>query len=138
MAERAAGVIDIGLIDVEADVVNARRQMAQNMTGTAANIDHAHAWTKRQIIGDCLEAGTKEATGVLIGLIKRGMLQDRLHRDISSKTWLRFSGPEWASNVLNCTFSMSPAVSVGSCGYEPGNRARRWICEIKNSGRCFD
>src|SRR5260370_25986678 len=107
MAERAAGVVDIGLIDVEADIFNARGKVAHNRTGPAPNSDHAHGEAKRQIIGDCLKAGTKEATGVLIGLIKRGMLQDRLHRDISSKPWLRFSGSEWANNVLNCDFSIS-------------------------------
>src|ERR1700682_4562877 len=125
MAEPAARVVDIGLIDVEADIVNARRQMAQNMTGTAANIDHAHAGTKRQIISDRLDPGTKESAGVLICLIERGMLEDRLHQEISSKTWLRFSGPEWASNVLSCDFSISFGASAGSCGSGPGKRPRR-------------
>ena len=84
MAERPPRIGDIGLVDVEAGIIDAIRQMAQDMAGPASDIDHPHSRPQRQVIRDRLDAGAKEATGILIGLVERGMAQDRLHQEASS------------------------------------------------------
>ncbi len=60
------------------------RQMAQDMAGPASDIDHPHARPQRQVIGDRLDAGAEESAGILVGLVERGMVQDRLHQEASS------------------------------------------------------
>ena len=61
------------------------RQMVQDMAGPASDIDHPHSRPQRQVIRYRLDAGAEEATGILIGLVERGMAQDhRLHQEASS------------------------------------------------------
>ena len=85
MAERSPRIGDIGFVDVEAVVDRAFRQILQDMTGPASDVDHPHSRPHRQVIRDRLDAGAEEAAGVLIGLIEGGMAQDhRLHQEASS------------------------------------------------------
>src|SRR6266436_1769072 len=137
MAERSLGMFNISRIDVEADVVNARWQVTQDVTRSATDIDNAHPGVQRQIIGDRLHSRTKEASGILVSLIKRGMAQDRLHWEISSRSRSRSSAPESVRDALSGDFSGSLRLWAGSCGNGLGKRGRRWTCEIRNKGRFF-
>jgi hypothetical protein len=84
MAERALRIGDIGLVDVEAGIFDAIRQMAQDMAGPASDIDHPHSRPQRQVIGDRLDTGAEESAGILVGLVERRMAQDRFHQEASS------------------------------------------------------